>query len=469
MARSLSDTIIYAGTKDVVKMLPEVEKIDEIDVYGYTPLVQCAIVDSISKAEALLDYGANIDFQDLTGRTALHWAASNDNYDFCALLLNRGADSNSYSYAGQSALVTPLLRHQEKVVKLFFQKGASLDLALDFINAKLLGHRFELEGRADIADAKGNIMEVELEGFYLEFSLEAFINSLVDFRNNFGGKHLRKYFPKLNIIIHALRVASELLKYQHYLIDVDQHRKKIDELINQELLILPLAFTGHAISLIKFGEWLVRCDRGEYGRENGTIIFYQIRNPSLFSKSLIKQLLYQKQYAESINQSLPQYLNLDQKFVLPILPQKAGNCSWANVEAILPALLYLLLFIEKGERGSEKMATEVLSFYNEWQEWDKNRALYFTEQSFRQTSGARAAAKVTLLAAVLFQACQYGNEKDMDKAKKIIPILIAPEYNYVLKSYIEIFGKEINHPLLRNLNNFLDHYGKDFYRFINPK
>lgn len=464
MTKTLSDVIIYGSNEDVAKMLPEVEKIDEIDVYGYTPLVQCAIVNSFAKAKTLLEHGATIDFQDLTGRTALHWAASNDNYDLCELFLSKGADPNSYSYAGQSALVIPLLRHQERILKLFFQKGASLDLALDFINAKLLGHRFELEGRADIADAKGNLMEVELEGFYLEFSLETFINSLVDFRNNFGGKHLRKYFPKLNIIIHSLRIASELQKYQHYLVDAEEHREQIDQLINQELLILPLAFTGHAISLIKFGEWLVRCDRGEYGRKHGTIIFYQIRSTSLFNNTLIKQLLYQKQYAESINESLPEYLNLDQIFVLPILPQKTGNCSWANVEAILPALLFLLLFIEKGERGSEKMQKEVLNFYKEWSEWDKNRALYFTEQSFQQSSRVRRAGKVTLLAAVLFQACMYGNDKDMEKAKKIVPILIMPEYDYVLKSYLEIFGREINHPLLRNLNNFLDHFGKDFYR-----
>ena len=90
MSLSLAKTIIYGTEKDLLSAVNNIENLNEIDEYGYTPLTQAAIVDSVSKAKILLEarLGNKIDvnFQDLTGRTALHWAADNNNYNFFALL-----------------------------------------------------------------------------------------------------------------------------------------------------------------------------------------------------------------------------------------------------------------------------------------------------------------------------------------------------------------------------------------------
>ena len=73
-----------------------------------------------------------------------------------------------------------------------------VEFAKDFINAKLLAHRYELQGHVDIVDKTKTLIEIDFEGFYLEFTVEAVHDSLQDFRNNFGARHLRKYFKDLD-------------------------------------------------------------------------------------------------------------------------------------------------------------------------------------------------------------------------------------------------------------------------------
>lgn len=457
---SLAKEIIYGTDDDVARALARTGEIDVIDEYGYTPLIQTTIVDSIHKAALLLEAGAKVDFPDLTNRTALHWAASNGNRDLSNLLLNHGANPNTYTHAGQPVLVTPLLNKQKALCDLLIRYGADLNFARDFINAKLIGHRFELEGRVDIVDTANTFIEVELEGFYLNFNLEAVTNSLADFRANFGSKHLRKFFKKIDITLSVLYNAIELLKYQHYLVDVEQHRKKIAKLLDATPLVLPIAFTGHAITLIKYWDWLIRCDRGEFGRKHGTVILYHMQKPTMLTKAFMMDLLYKRQYAEGINTALQDYLGLEQIWTLPLSTQRAGNCSWANVEAVIPALLFLLFLEDENGRRVVECQHNALALYDEWIEWDKNRALQFCLQTAEETTNrARQAAKAALMAAVMFQACDYNNAKDRYKVRRMLPLLSLPEFSYILQSYFEVFGKEHKNPRLKNLYNFLDDFG----------
>ena len=457
---SLSKIIIYKNLNELLDFLkgnPEIE-LNEIDEYGYTPLIQAAIVNSKPKAELLLRAGANVNFTDLTGRTALHWAADNNNFELTKLLLQSGADPNAYSYAGQPVLVMPLLRKQNRLKKLLVEKSANIDFAEDFINAKLLGHSFELEGRIDIIDNKNTFIEVELEGFYLEFSIQILITSLLEFYKNFGGKYFREYFPHLEKIIAALQVGGELVKFQHYLTDIAANEKRINELLDSEPLVLPLAFDGHAITLIKYANMLIRCDRGEFGRENGTVIFYKMANPHGVDKNFCKELLYKRQPREFINQGMISYLGLEPKFTLPLSIQRAGNCSFANVEAIIPTLMFLFLLEEKGLEKFSLCEKEALEFYNEWKEWDKERSLFFCIDSFHEANPARKASKAALLATILFQACSYENNRDPHKAYRIISILTIKEYDYILKSYFKVFQKDKDNANLKSLSEFLDDY-----------
>ena len=459
---TLAKTIIYGSDSEVAELLQRGGDLNEIDEYGYTPLIQTAIVNSMTKAQLLLEAEAEVDFPDLTGRTALYWAAENSNYDLCELLLKYGANPNAYTHAGQSVLVNPLLRKKIDVKRLLLNNGAKLGFAQDFINTKLLGHRFELEGRADIVDNNDVFMEVELEGFYLEFSLDAIASSLTDFRWNFVGKHLQKYFPQVEAIIESLQVARELLKYQHYLVKVTEYKKKISQLLSYEPLLIPVVFNGHAITFIKSEDFLVRCDRGKFGMENGTVNCYKVNNKLAFNKDFIEQLIYKRQHKHFINHGMVQYLDLETKHQLNLLPQKAGNCSWANVEAVVPTMLFLLLLEKRGEKHLAECQQEAFNFYHEWQGWDRNRSLGFCFDRFAYDDNeARKAARCTLLASILFQACRYDKPEDPYKAKKILSILADPKYHYILRSYLQVFSAaEYQYPdHLHNLRNYLDDFG----------
>ena len=457
---SLSKIIIHGSDQEVKAKLATYPQINVVDEYGYTPLIQTAIVNSVTKAQMLLEAGAQVDFPDLTGRTALFWAADNNNYELCKLCLTHGANPNSYSSGAQPVLVMPFMKGQQEVKKLLVSAGANLEFAQDFLNAKVLGHSFELEGRIDIVDTKNTFIEVELEGFYLRFTLEIIASSLVSFRNNFGAKKLRDYFPKLDLIIKSLYGAIALIQLQNYLIDIKVFVKKINELLDVSPLILPISFGGHAITFIKNNDYLVRCDRGEYGMNHGTVIYYKITNSGKLTKDFCREILYKRQHPDFINEQLPGYLGLQKHKVLNLPVQKTGNCSWANAEAIVPAIMFLL-FEQENPSDSHNNEAAALHFYHEWRKWDMRRSLDFCIQSLDTASPARKCTKVALLCAILFQTCDYDNPDDREPANKILSILIKPEFKPVLKCYALTFAKSKNHVMWQNFTKYLEDFGID--------
>lgn len=206
--RSFEDSIIFGSIEEVKLHLQQGAEINAIDVYGFTPLVETAINAKNDIAELFIQQGAIVDFSDATGRTALHWAADNNNVTLCNLLLENGANPNAYTNAAQPVLAMPYLRNQEQVKKLLYQYGASLNFTQDFVNTKLIGHRFELSGEVHIVNIQGDFILLDMEGFFLEFTLSLIEDSLERFTNNFAAKHLRGYFPTIQQIIDALKIAS---------------------------------------------------------------------------------------------------------------------------------------------------------------------------------------------------------------------------------------------------------------------
>ncbi len=435
---SLANAILSGDTQLVARYLQMGAPLNEFDEYGYPPIIEAAIANDANMAEFLLKYHPDVNKQDLTGGTALHWAAENANIKMIELLLQHKANPNAYTTASEPVIVKPYLREQREVMMVLREHGASLQFAQDFINAKLLGHRFDLVGQVDIVDTEGRFTEVDLEGFFLESSLDIIRHSLQDYQHNFAAKHLRDHFDRVNTVIDALYRARELIRYQHYQTSAANHAAQIKRLINHDLVIIPVGYQGHAITLVKFGEYLAICNRRRVNSFADHLSIGRMGRPRLFNYDLIKKCLYEKSSAHFIETQLPALLDLQPVTRLMLKRQISGNCSWANVEAAIPlSLFFLTQDMKQSLPAIMPRDHNAIAFYRQWEEWDKDRALQFCMQDFHRASPARKASKAAQMGAVLFQRCGAKYQKDIERAKKIMKQLTGTEYEYVIDNYMQ--------------------------------
>lgn len=428
--------------------LREGDSLDDIDEYGFTPLIECAITRQIKIAEQLIARKVDINKPDVTGRTPLHWAVDNNDLEMTRLLLAYGADPNAFTRNGLSVLVYPVLRGQDALKQLLYHHGAKLDFALDFINAKLLGHRFELQGDVDIVNANNEFIELDYEGFILEFTVAVVKDALRRFISSYSTRHLRDYFPLFHTIMDAFSEAGELLQFQHQPRLTEQHLKRIAQILKSPMLILPAASRGHALCFIRFHQWWVKIDRGENSVQEGSVNIYRITRPEALNINFVQDFLYKKQNRRYFHHVINQQLGLLPIAQIPVSSQISGNCSWANVQAVVPAA-YAVQELNAAEQFNPNSA---LNLYDEWVEWDKDRALDECIQRFYLANPQRKASIAAMLGGVLFQACDQGNRNHMERAEKILSILMLPEYYYILKSYLDEYCVK---RLTRKGNNLL--------------
>jgi len=445
---TIANDIISARIPDFDHYIREGETLNDIDEYGFTPLIETAITRHPHIAELLIERGVEINKPDVAGRTALHWAVDNNDIEMTKLLLLHGANPNAYTDSGLSILVYPILRGQDPLKHLLYQYGAKLDFALDFIYGKLLGHRFELKGDVDIVNAEGEFVELDYEGFILEFTVDAVIDSLRRFTSSYSTRHLRHCFPHLHEVMDAFVTANELLHFQHQVTLTAKHSARLEHLLASPMLILPAASRGHAMGFIRYKQWWAKIDRGENSLQEGSVNIYRMTRPEALNLNFLKEFLYKRQSRRYFHHVINQQLGLMPVAQLPISSQIAGNCSWANIQAVVP-VAYALQDMTSSET---LLKSESLALYEQWVDWDKDRALDECVQRFYLANPLRKASYAAMLAAVLFQTCDSGNSHHLVRAEKILPILTLPDYYYILQSYLEIYCIK---QLTRKGNNLL--------------
>ncbi len=432
---TIANDIISSRVPDLDYYLSQGESLDDIDEYGFTPLIESVISCQLPITQLLLDRGVAINKPDVTGRTALHWAVDNAHLEMIQLLLAKGANPNAYTRSGLAVLVYPVLRGQAAIKHLLYQHNAKLDFALDFITAKLLGHRFELSGDVDILNAESEFIELDYEGFILEFTIAVVKDSLRRFTSSYSTRHMRHLFPSIYAIMDGFAVADELLQLQHHVTLTNQHHQRITQLIQSPLLVLPAASRGHAMCFVRYQQWWAKIDRGENSLKEGSVNIYHMKNPQAITLNFILDFLYKKQNRRYFHKDINHILGLTPVLQLPIAAQIVGNCSWANVQAVIPTA-YALQTLQSMETFD---AEPSLDLYETWIEWDKDRALDECIQRFYAAQPPRAASFAAMLGAVLFQVCDESDAQHLERAEKILPILRLPQYAYVLQSYLEIY------------------------------
>ena len=149
---------------------------------------------------------------------------------------------------------------------------------------------------------------------------------------------------------------------------------------------------------------------------------------------------------------------------MPISPQIAGNCSWANVQAVVP-VAYALQHLTTAD---EFLPDDAMHVYDAWVEWDKDRALDECVQRFYLASVVRKASFASMLAAVLFQSCDASKKHHIERAEKILAILTLPDYYYILKSYLDEYCVKRLTRKGNNLLKLLDDCGFNPNIGVNP-
>jgi ankyrin repeat protein len=79
--------------------------INATDAYGYTPLMNAAMLGRVDIVKALIDAGADIQKKGQFGYTALHAAAQNGHLDVVQALVKYGASVNCKNDDGDIPLI----------------------------------------------------------------------------------------------------------------------------------------------------------------------------------------------------------------------------------------------------------------------------------------------------------------------------------------------------------------------------
>lgn len=458
----LTQIILHADIHTLKKILPTVSNINYLDEYGYTPLTQAVIISHLEKAELLLKHGADPNQKDVTGRTALHWAVSNDHFELAKLLLSYQADPNSYNIASEPILAKAIMRGHMPLKNILIEHGASTTFAHDYLKVKLLGHRYELIGSVDIVDTKGVFTEVDYEGFYLESSIDLIRYSLNEFKENFASRALYHWFDTINTIYAALTQAQQLLKQDHYLAQQQDQLQATQKFLKQDTFILPINQQGHAFSIVKSRNLLAIIDRARDSSPNDRIPIYYINRKAPLTAHFILPLIFERQDIQMIHQTLKQSLALQEIDSLSIPDQRIGNCSWANIEATIPVMKLMLHFNGSGTASHKhELIADSLELFHRWRHWDRERALTFVIDDFKPASPARKACIAALLAAILFQHCSATNDEHFALAERIIPIVTAREYEYLINSYKKFYVNDKPTKAGANLIALLDRYKRE--------
>ncbi|KFU98224.1 Ankyrin repeat domain-containing protein 7, partial [Tauraco erythrolophus] len=96
------------------------------DSFDRSPLMKAVEQQHADCAAILLEHGANPDFKDVCGNTALHLAAEIPGTSLVELLLEHNADIDAQNRLGYTPLTIAIIEHCEEMVEFLLQKGADV-------------------------------------------------------------------------------------------------------------------------------------------------------------------------------------------------------------------------------------------------------------------------------------------------------------------------------------------------------
>ena len=123
------DGLIDKNDTKKLKKLIKKYGIDAYDCDKRTLLINSVAKGNIKITKFALEMGANVDFQDSTGYTSLHYCALNKYSDLTDLLLEHGADVNITDEHGNPPIWTAIFNSKSNftIVHKLYKAGADIE------------------------------------------------------------------------------------------------------------------------------------------------------------------------------------------------------------------------------------------------------------------------------------------------------------------------------------------------------
>ncbi|MFA5990622.1 MAG: ankyrin repeat domain-containing protein [Candidatus Doudnabacteria bacterium] len=122
---------IKKGDNEKVITVLKEKGIDAFDNYKRTALINAAFYGNTTLLKWCIENGANINFQDRGGWSALHFSAQEGRLDVAQILIENKADVNSQNEHGNSIIMTALTNWKGgknlDMVKLLIKNGADIN------------------------------------------------------------------------------------------------------------------------------------------------------------------------------------------------------------------------------------------------------------------------------------------------------------------------------------------------------
>ena len=124
--RSLSEEAECGSPESLSEWIRKGSDVNEIDAYGYTPLVNASLRGCAKSVKILLNNGAEIDKKAIHGYTALHAAAQNGHIEVVRILTENRANLEARNDDSDTALMLAVRSEHQNVVNLLCEKGAEI-------------------------------------------------------------------------------------------------------------------------------------------------------------------------------------------------------------------------------------------------------------------------------------------------------------------------------------------------------
>lgn len=345
------------------------------DTLLQTPLMYACAVGTRETAISLLSAGADIHTKNQEGDTPLHFAATRGMLPLVKELVQRGANVNALNQLGWSPLAQASLLNFD-VVNALMDAGAVDDgLAAEFLERKLLAHRFGLAGKSLLSGK-----EITLEFFssstaveHLQFVVKYYYAQLVSALTTTDDALWQNILDKLSPMAQAQLKVNPLEPEKIIKILGDTASaiaasvpKNASEVMDRLAKGLPVGIVagwpgiggpGHIVGMAVHGNRLARCNRGENCGDTPGILFETIGNPKNLEASLGKCV--PETTREYFTRDISEELALDDRVYLSQQRQKVGNCAVANSNSMELALLYLQLEPLVGRNAAEELARAI--------------------------------------------------------------------------------------------------------------